>query len=113
MDRKTLGMVCVLSSLAACQTSPRESPTVATGAVSEFETPRVAEIADAATRSGTAALTELQQAFQQVPNPEILGYVYPHLSGNLPVPGYYTVFPLRDGSHYAQAGEGHYPEVGP
>jgi hypothetical protein len=73
----------------------------------------IAPEADADTRRGGDALADLQRDFQQVHNPEILGYVYPHLAGDLPVPGYYTVFPLRDGSRYAEPGEGRYPGVVP
>ena len=57
----------------------------------------IAPTADAETRRGRAALDDLQRDFQRVPNPEILGYVYPHLAEGMPV-GYYTAFPLRDGS---------------
>lgn len=52
-------------------------------------------------------LRELQRDFQQVPNPQILAYVYPHLNqGNLPIPGYFTVFNLYDTTHYALSAEG-------
>ena len=60
-----------------------------------------------------AALDDLQRDFQRVPNPEILGYVYPHRAEGMPVPGYYTAFPLRDGLHYAEPGEGFYPGDAP
>lgn len=69
--------------------------------------------ADAESRSGLEALNDLRRDFQRVPNPDILGYVYPHLRGELPVPGYYTSFPLRERAHYAEPGEGAYPGVGP
>ncbi len=73
----------------------------------------VAPAAGADTRRGSDALGDLQRDFQQVHNPEILGYVYPHLAGDLPVPGYYTAFPLRDGARYAEPGEGMYSGIGP
>lgn len=73
----------------------------------------IAPTADAETRRGRAALDDLQRDFQRVPNPEILGYVYPHLAEGMPVPGYYTAFPLRDGLHYAEPGEGFYPGDAP
>lgn len=73
----------------------------------------IAPAAGADTRRGSDALGDLQRDFQQVHNPEILGYVYPHLAGDLPVPGYYTAFPLRDGIRYAEPGEGLYPGVAP
>lgn len=69
--------------------------------------------ADANSQGGLAALGSLQQDFQRLPNPEILGYVYPHVRGDLPVPGYYTAFPLREGLYYARPGEGVYSGVGP
>ena len=66
----------------------------------------IAPLMTVPSRRSHEALTALQDDFQRLPNPEILGYVYPHLSGDLPVPGYYTVFPLREGTAYAQPGEG-------
>jgi conjugative transfer region lipoprotein (TIGR03751 family) len=59
----------------------------------------------APSRRSHAALTDLQRDFQRVPNPDLLGYVYPHLAGDLPVPGYYTVFSLYEKIPYAQPGE--------
>ncbi|HRW66653.1 MAG TPA: TIGR03751 family conjugal transfer lipoprotein [Candidatus Competibacter sp.] len=59
----------------------------------------------APSRRSHQALTDLQRDFQRVPNPDILGYVYPHLAGDLPVPGYYTVFSLYEKTLYAQPGE--------
>ncbi|MCB1776121.1 MAG: hypothetical protein KDI50_01680 [Candidatus Competibacteraceae bacterium] len=73
----------------------------------------IAPTADAGTRTGRGALADLQRDFQRLPNPEILGYVRAHRAGDLPVPGYYTVFPLRDKIEYAEPGEGVYPEVRP
>ncbi|WP_053085264.1 hypothetical protein [Candidatus Competibacter denitrificans] len=72
-----------------------------------------AALGDAASSGSLAALGALQQDFQRLPNPEIVGYVYPHLSGDLPVPGYYTAFPLREGLYYARPGEGLYSGVAP
>lgn len=93
--------------LTACQTPSHAPHPTAAEPPPTGEPPGVAAQVDAATRSSAAALADLQD-FQQVPNPEILGYVYPHLSGDLPVPGYYTVFRLRTRDHYAQFGEGEY-----
>jgi len=59
----------------------------------------------APSRRSHQALTDLQRDFQRVPNPDILGYVYPHRAGDLPVPGYYTMFPLYEETLYAQPGE--------
>ncbi|MEZ9997901.1 TIGR03751 family conjugal transfer lipoprotein [Vibrio sp. 10N.261.46.A3] len=43
---------------------------------------------------------EHQQLFQRLPNPDIVLYVMPHRAGQLPVPGYTTVFPLYERAHY-------------
>jgi hypothetical protein len=95
--------------LTACQTPPHAPHPTAAEPPPTGEPPGVAAQVDAATRSSAVALADLQD-FQPVPNPEILGYVYPHLSGDLPVPGYYTVFRLRARDHYAELGEGQYDE---
>lgn len=39
--------------------------------------------------------------FPRLPNPDVVMYVLPHRVGNLPVPGYSTVFPLYERVHYA------------
>lgn len=58
-----------------------------------------------------AHVNELRRDFHQVPNPEIVGYVYPHIVNNqLPVPGYFTVFRLYNRDHYALATEGYHHE---
>ncbi|MFA0053644.1 MULTISPECIES: TIGR03751 family conjugal transfer lipoprotein [Vibrio] len=43
---------------------------------------------------------ETQQLFKRLPNPDIVLYVLPHRAGQLPVPGYTTVFPLYERVHY-------------
>ncbi|MFF0977525.1 TIGR03751 family conjugal transfer lipoprotein, partial [Proteus mirabilis] len=44
--------------------------------------------------------------FPRLPNPDMVMYVFPHLSaGNLPVPGYSTVFPFYHQVQYALPGE--------
>lgn len=54
-------------------------------------------------------VSELQRDFQRVPNPQIVAYVYPHLNeGELPIPGYFTVFRLYDRDHYALSNEGYH-----
>lgn len=56
-----------------------------------------------------AHVDELRRDFHQVPNPQIVAYVYPHLSGgDMPVPGYFTMFNLYDQNHYALSSEGHH-----
>lgn len=52
-------------------------------------------------------LRELNQDFKKVPNPQILGYVYPHFNrANMPVPGYFTAFTLYEKDEYALMEEG-------
>lgn len=53
------------------------------------------------------AKTEIYNLFPRLPNPDLVLYVYPHLSGSeqAPVPGYSTVFPLYRTVQYAQPGE--------
>lgn len=45
--------------------------------------------------------------FPMLPNPQLIMYITPHYAGSeqLPVPGYYTVFPLYQQNYYALAGE--------
>lgn len=52
-------------------------------------------------------LDELNQDFKEVPNPKILGYVYPHYSTTgMPITGYFTSFRLYKVNHNALMGEG-------
>ena len=53
------------------------------------------------------AQSEIYRQFQRLPNPDLVMYVFPHLSGSeaVPVPGYSTVFPLYQRVHYALPGE--------
>ncbi|ELY9986965.1 TIGR03751 family conjugal transfer lipoprotein, partial [Salmonella enterica] len=53
------------------------------------------------------AANEVQSQFRHLPNPDMVMYVYPHLSGSqgVPVPGYSTVFPLYTQVRYALPGE--------
>lgn len=53
------------------------------------------------------AANEVQSQFRRLPNPDMVMYVYPHLSGSegVPVPGYSTVFPLYTQVRYALPGE--------
>lgn len=53
-----------------------------------------------------SALEPLRQRFARVPNPDLVMVVYPHLAkGKYPVPGYVTVFPMYEQTHYALPGE--------
>lgn len=53
------------------------------------------------------AENEIKSQFQRLPNPDLVMYVYPHLSGTegAPVPGYSTVFPFYNKVQYAMPGE--------
>lgn len=53
------------------------------------------------------AENEIQARFRRLPNPDMVMYVFPHLTEgeNVPVPGYTTVFPLHARTHYALPGE--------
>jgi|CXWL01.1.fsa_nt_gi conjugative transfer region lipoprotein (TIGR03751 family) len=53
------------------------------------------------------SFNETRHLFQRLPNPDLVMYVYPHLSGpeGNPVPGYSTVFPFYETVHYALPGE--------
>jgi conjugative transfer region lipoprotein (TIGR03751 family) len=48
----------------------------------------------------------LNQRFRRLPNPDLVLYVYPHMSASgAPVPGYVTVLPMYDTVEYALPGE--------
>ncbi len=53
------------------------------------------------------AARELETRFPRLPNPTLVMYVYPHLSGpgRTPVPGYVTTFPFYERIEYALPGE--------
>ncbi|MFK3602965.1 TIGR03751 family conjugal transfer lipoprotein [Pseudomonas fluorescens] len=53
------------------------------------------------------AANEIHNLFPRLPNPDLVLYVYPHLSGTeqAPVPGYSTVFPFYQRVQYALPGE--------
>lgn len=53
------------------------------------------------------ASNEIRGLFPRLPNPDLLMYVYPHLTGTeqAPVPGYTTVFPFYRRVQYALPGE--------
>ncbi|RJX68675.1 TIGR03751 family conjugal transfer lipoprotein [Vibrio sinensis] len=48
---------------------------------------------------------ETLNLFPRLPNPDVVMYILPHRVGNLPVPGYSTVFPLYERVHYATPAE--------
>ena len=54
------------------------------------------------------AENETQNLFPRLPNPDLVMYVYPHLtdsSEQMPVPGYSSVIPFYGRVQYAQPGE--------
>lgn len=57
-------------------------------------------------RRAVQQMSDLNRDFRYVPNPQVLGYRYPHTQDQLVVPGHYSVFPLYEREHYAQPGEG-------
>lgn len=53
------------------------------------------------------AEVEINNLFKRLPNPDLVMYIYPHLTGDgkLPVPGYSTVFSFYGEVQYAMPGE--------
>ncbi len=53
------------------------------------------------------AFNEINVLFPRLPNPTLVMYVFPHLSGEMqaPVPGYATAFPMYEQVEYALPGE--------
>ena len=51
--------------------------------------------------------SEIELLFPELPNPRIVMYVFPHLTGadRLPVPGYSTAFSMYDRAEFALPGE--------
>lgn len=49
---------------------------------------------------------ELETQFPRLPNPELVMFVFPHLTAKgRPVPGYVTTFTMYEKTHYALPGE--------
>ena len=56
------------------------------------------------------AANEIEQVFPLLPNPQMVMFVFPHLSAEgAPVPGYTTAFPMYAVDHYAMPGEVYQP----
>ncbi len=56
------------------------------------------------------AANEINQVFPLLPNPQMVLYIFPHLSiEGAPVPGYTTAFPLYPVDQYAMPGEVYQP----
>ncbi len=53
------------------------------------------------------AFNEIDVLFPRLPNPTLVMYVFPHLTGETqaPVPGYATAFPMYEQVEYALPGE--------
>lgn len=54
------------------------------------------------------AANEATNLFPRLPNPDLVMYIFPHLTSNaepVPVPGYSTVFPFYGRVQYAMPGE--------
>ncbi|MFZ7172560.1 TIGR03751 family conjugal transfer lipoprotein [Avibacterium volantium] len=54
------------------------------------------------------AENEIKNLFPKLPNPDLIMYVYPHLSASgepMPIPGYSAVIPFYSRIQYAQPGE--------
>lgn len=54
------------------------------------------------------AANEVDNLFPRLPNPDLVMYVFPHLTQSaepVPIPGYTTVFPFYGRVQYAQPGE--------
>ena len=53
------------------------------------------------------AANEIDSVFPRLPNPTLVMYIFPHLSGSerTPVPGYVTTFPFYEKVEYALPGE--------
>jgi conjugative transfer region lipoprotein (TIGR03751 family) len=53
------------------------------------------------------AQSEIYSQFKRLPNPDLVMYVFPHLTGTdpAPIPGYSTVFPFYQRVQYAMPGE--------
>ncbi len=66
-----------------------------------------AEVARGQRSYTRTAQNEIESQFHRLPNPDLVMYVFPHLSGSeqIPIPGYSTVFPMHERVEYAMPGE--------
>lgn len=71
-----------------------------------IEADRLAALAANADYTRTAR-SEIYRQFPRLPNPDLIMYVFPHLTGSeqVPVPGYSTVFSMHARIEYALPGE--------
>lgn len=129
MKQRLLPLLCLSALLAGCSTTkdellPAGDSTMlelwqnrgmlgrtATAARSTLRRALISE--DSAARQAPeesytrTAENEIQQLFPRLPNPDMVIYIYPHMSGNAPapVPGYSSVFPFYSRVQYALPGE--------
>ncbi|MBV4413525.1 TIGR03751 family conjugal transfer lipoprotein [Enterobacteriaceae bacterium YMB-R22] len=129
MKQRLLPLLCLSALLAGCSTTKDEllpagdstmlelwqnrgtSGRTATEARSTLRRTLTSE--DSAARQALeesytrTAENEIQQVFPRLPNPDMVIYIYPHMSGNAPapVPGYSSVFPFYSRVQYALPGE--------
>ncbi len=129
MKQRLLPLLCLSALLAGCSTTKDEllpagdstmlelwqnrgtSGRTATEARSTLRRALTSE--DSAARQAIeesytrTAENEIQQTFPRLPNPDMVIYIYPHMSGNAPapVPGYSSVFPFYSRVQYALPGE--------
>ncbi len=78
-----------------------------TGNVRSIDPPKGISSAEMESYTRTAA-NEAQNLFPRLPNPDLIMYVFPHLSDTaeqVPIPGYSTVIPFYGRTQYAQPGE--------
>jgi conjugative transfer region lipoprotein (TIGR03751 family) len=115
-----------IASLTGCATSkdhilPQGGPSMKEVYDAHFEQTRQHDIQGARQRVGSRpdggpsahlagwsseAQTEIGQLFPRLPNPDLVMYVFPHLSADgHPVPGYATSFPMYESVQYALPGE--------
>lgn len=76
----------------------------------QFVRPITSSFANGAemTQYTRTASNEATNLFPRLPNPDLVMYVFPHLTSSaepIPVPGYTTVFPFYGRVQYAQPGE--------
>jgi conjugative transfer region lipoprotein (TIGR03751 family) len=60
-----------------------------------------------ATNYSRTSENEINAQFKRLPNPDLVMFVFPHLSGSeeVPIPGYSTIFPMHSRVKYALPGE--------
>lgn len=120
-----LALVAAVTLLAGCASTSKENTIPSTGPTMEeiyrehmksmrssehrFEedlprrSPQDADVS----RYTRTSMNEINSRFGRLPNPDLVMFVYPHLSDNsrYPVPGYSTVFPMYETVEYAMPGE--------